>query len=199
MLKWQKNFFTKPDGLLKIKILFIKKFVWLLLNFPYYYLYLCMAWTSLPISFFSSLFFFPIFLKKRKRKEKESILFSMERHAKQRSKPRSARRSAAKRAKVTQHPSSKGIAKPPLPKGPLMRQNSIRAATAAASSSRRSSSTTTASSSGSGPNSRKNSRLPENNNTPATDQNSDTGENNTELLRNEVITELIHQVVTTSI
>ena len=147
---------------------------------------------------FFSLFFFPIFLKKRKRKEKESILFSMERHAKNRSKPRSGRRSAAKRAKVTQQSSSRGITKPPVPKAPLVRQNSIRAATAAASSSRRSSSTTTTSSSaGSGPNSRKNSR-PENG-TPATDQNSDTGENNTELLRNEVITELIHQVVTTSI
>ena len=119
----------------------------------------------------------------------------MERHAKQRSKPRSARRSAAKRAKVTQHPSSKGIMKPPLTnnKAPLIKQNSIRATTAAASSSRRSSSTTTSSS---GPNSRKNSR-PEN--TASTDQNSDTGENNTELLRNEVITELIHQVVATSI
>merc|ERR1712045_928625 len=51
------------------------------------------------------------------------------RHAKQRSKPRSARRSAAKRAKVTQHPSSKGITKPPLTnnKAPLIKQNSIRA------------------------------------------------------------------------
>ena len=75
MLKWQKNFFTKPDGLLKIKILFIKKFVWLLLNFPYYYLYLCMAWTSLPISFFSSLFFFPIFLKKEKEKKRNPFYF----------------------------------------------------------------------------------------------------------------------------
>ena len=103
----------------------------------------------------------------------------MERSAKNRNKPRSARRSA-KRVKVG--PQSTKVNKPPTKPAAIPKQNTSNSGSSGRSS-RRSSSTTANSS-------RKSSR-------PDVD-NSDTGEDNT-ALRHEVIHQLIHQVVTTSI
>ena len=105
----------------------------------------------------------------------------MERSAKNRNKPRSARRSA-KRVKVG--PQSTKVNKPPTKPAAAIPKQTTSNSSSSGRSSRRSSSTTANSSS------RKSSR-------PDVD-NSDTGEDNT-ALRHEVIHQLIHQVVTTSI
>ena len=133
--------------------------------------------------------------KKRKRKEKENIFISMERNAKERkSKPRSARRSAkrvkvAAGHKVNKTSTSGGTAAPPKTPN-LAKQGSTGGGGGSTSAGSRSASRRSSSTSGGNGNSRKCSR-----NTEV--DNSDTGDDSA--LRHEVIHELIHQVVTTSI